>query len=164
MFNKIRKIDLLPDFIIKAEFSGGVQKLYDMKPLFEKYEAFKPLKDIPGLFARGKVDCGGYGVAWTDDIDIDSGEIWYNGKCILKTDDDIRQYIKTVAEEADPEYIIKAVNDVAKVKGFQTLAEQAGVSRESLYKSLNGKTKPRFETIYKLLMALGVRLTVKTAN
>lgn len=77
MFNKIKEIELLPNFIIKAEFISGVQKLYDMKPLFAKYEAFQPLRDIPGLFAKGKVDCGGYGIAWTDDIDIDSGEIWY---------------------------------------------------------------------------------------
>ncbi len=159
MFNKIKKINFLPDFIIKAEFISGVQKLYDMKPLFEKNEVLKPLKDIPGLFAKGRVDCGGYGIAWTDDIDIDSGEIWYNGKCILKTDEDIKQYIKTVTE-----YIIRAINDEAKAKGFQALAKQAGVSRESLYRSLNGKTKPRFETIYKLLMALGVKLTIKTVN
>ncbi len=85
---KIKKINFLPDFIIKAEFVSGVQKLYDMKPLFDKYEAFKPLKDIPGLFAKGRIDCGGYGITWTDDTDIDSSEIWHNGKCVLNTEEE----------------------------------------------------------------------------
>lgn len=164
MFNKIKRIELLPDFIIKAEFICNVQKLYDIKPLFGKYKAFSPLQEVKGLFMQAYVDCGGYGIAWNDDIDIAADEIWYNGKTILNNEDDIRQYLKVVAEEANPEYIIKAINDVAKVKGFQALAEQAGVSRESLYKSLDGKTKPRFETIYKLLLALGVKLTIKTVN
>lgn len=77
---------------------------------------------------------------------------------------DIFNYIKAVAEESDPENIIKAIQEVAKVKGYNNLAEKMGVGRESLYKSLSGTTKPRFETIYKILLALGLRLSIKSAE
>ncbi len=161
MFNKIKSIELLPDFIIKAEFVCNVRKLYDVKPLFGKYKAFIPLKEVKGLFMQAYVDSGGYGVSWNDDIDIAADEIWYNGKTILNDEDDILQYLKVVAEETSPEIIIKAINEVAKIKGFNDLAQKMGVGRESLYKSLNGETKPRFETIYKVLQALGLCLSVK---
>ena len=42
------------------------------------------------------------------------------------------------------------------------LAKKMGVTREGLYKSLNGNTKPRFETICKALNALGFQITIKT--
>ncbi len=164
MFNKIKRIELLPDFIIKAEFVCNVQKLYDIKALFDKHKAFNPLREIKGLFAQAHIDCGGYGIAWNDDIDIDANEIWYNGNTILNNEDDIQRYLKVVAEETNPEVIVKAINEVAKIKGFNDLAQKMGVGRESLYKSLNGETKPRFETIYKALQALGLRLSVKSAK
>lgn len=162
MFNKIKNVELLPGFIIKAEFVCNVQKLYDIKPLFDKYKAFLPLREIKGLFEQARVDCGGYGIVWNDDIDIDANEIWYNGCTILNNDDDIQQYLKVVAEESNPEVIVKAINEVAKIKGFNNLAKKMKVGRESLYKSLNGETKPRFETIYKALQALGLKLSIKS--
>lgn len=162
MFNKIKSIELLPDFIIKAKFICNVQKLYDLKLLFDKYKVFNPLRDIKGLFAQAQIDCGGHGIVWNDDIDIDANEVWYNGVTILNNEDDIQQYLKVVAEETNPEYIVKAINEVAKIKGFNNLAREMGVGRESLYKSLNGETKPRFETIYKALQALGLRLSIKS--
>ena len=50
-----------------------------MKPLIKEVDAFKPLKEIPGLFQLVKADVGGYGIVWNEDIDLDSEEIWVNG-------------------------------------------------------------------------------------
>lgn len=35
-----------------------------------------------------------------------------------------------------------------------------GVTREGLYKSFSGKTKPKFETIYKTINNLGFRMNL----
>ena len=163
MFVKIKSIEILPDFKIKALYDCGVVKTYDFNALIQNHKAFKPLGQ-KNLFNQAKVDCGGYGICWTDDIDIDSGEIWYNGVTTLETDEDIFNYIKAVIQESDPENIIKAIQEVAKIKGYNNLAEKMGVGRESLYKSLSGVTKPRFETIYKILLALGLRLSIKSSD
>ena len=163
MFVKIKSIEILPDFKIKALYDCNVVKTYDFNALIKNHKAFKPLQQ-KNLFKQAKVDCGGYGICWTDDIDIDSGEIWYNGITELKTDEDIFNYIKAVIQESEPENIIKAIQEVAKIKGYNNLAEKMGVGRESLYKSLSGATKPRFETIYKILLALGLRLSIKLAE
>ena len=50
-----------------------------MKPLFEKYENFCLLKDI-SVLKTAKVDTGGYGVIWGDELDLSCNELWDNGK------------------------------------------------------------------------------------
>ena len=65
--------------MLLAHFIDGTDKLYDMKPLMDEYEAFKGLQTIPGLYAQVKVDAGGYGISWNEDIDLDAEEIWVNG-------------------------------------------------------------------------------------
>lgn len=54
-----------------------------------------------------------------------------------------------------------ASGEVAKAKGVNQFAQEAGVNRESLYKTLRGGDKTRFSTIQKLMLALGVELTVR---
>jgi probable addiction module antidote protein len=70
----------------------------------------------------------------------------------------IAAYLNAALEEGDPELLVAAIADVAKARGIATIAAQAGVGRESLYKTLAPGAKPRMETILKLLHALGIRL------
>jgi probable addiction module antidote protein len=67
----------------------------------------------------------------------------------------------TEAFETDDAYIAKAIGTVARAQGMGAVAESAGVSRENLYRALSGETKPEFETIRKVLGALGVQLVAK---
>ena len=57
--------------------------------------------------------------------------------------------------------IAKAIGAVARAQGMAAVAETAGVSRENLYRALSGDTRPEFETIRKVLSALGVQLAAK---
>jgi hypothetical protein len=57
---------------------------------------------------------------------------------------------------------IKGLANVARAKGMAQIAKESGLGRESLYKALARGAKPRYETVRKLVEALGVRLTVKT--
>ena len=82
MFHKIKCITPLPDFILNVQFSEGVTKHYDMKPLFAKYPMFTPLRAHPELYFSASVDTGGYGVVWNDDIDIACDELFLNGETI----------------------------------------------------------------------------------
>lgn len=73
----------------------------------------------------------------------------------------IAEYLTEALETDDAAFIAKAIGTVARAKGMGTVAEQTGLSRENLYRSLNGDTKPEFETIRKVLGALGVQLVAK---
>ena len=82
MFHKIKSVTPLPDFILSVQFAEGVTKHYDMKPLFDKYPMFSPLKAHPELYYSVSVDTGGYGIVWNDDIDIACDELFFNGETV----------------------------------------------------------------------------------
>lgn len=76
-----------------------------------------------------------------------------------------REYLKAAMEENRdvPEALLAALRSVAEAKGFARLAAQAGMSSKSLYKVLDMERggQPRFETICKIVDALGLRLTIE---
>lgn len=79
MFHKVKSVAPLPDFKLSVQFSEGVTKLYDLKPLFERIPAFKYLSCNSAEFDCVCVDTGGYGIVWNDDLDLSSDELWENG-------------------------------------------------------------------------------------
>lgn len=79
MFHKIKNANPLQDFRLCVLFSEGVTKIYDVKPLFEKISAFKVFAETPKLFFEARVDTGGYGVVWNDDVDLSCDELYENG-------------------------------------------------------------------------------------
>ena len=79
MFHKIKNVSPLPDYKLSVQFSEGVTKIYDVKPLFEKLPIFNSLINIPHLFSCVSVDVGGYGIIWSDELDLSCDELWENG-------------------------------------------------------------------------------------
>lgn len=77
-FHTIKLIKPLENMILEAVFSSGEIKRYDMKNLIKSNENFKKLENKE-LFIKAKVDIGGYGIIWNENIDISSEEIWENG-------------------------------------------------------------------------------------
>ncbi|MFH6985816.1 addiction module antidote protein [Marinoscillum luteum] len=80
----------------------------------------------------------------------------------LEDDVMIAEYLNTVLEEGDAEDIITALGHVAKARGMSKIAEETGLSRPSLYKALSQGSKPQFDTILKVLRAVGGNLNVST--
>lgn len=78
----------------------------------------------------------------------------------LTNEEVIGEYLAAAMEDQNPDVFLAALADVAKVRGIANLAERSGLGRESLYKTLSPGSKPRFETVCKLVDALGVKLTV----
>ena len=79
MFHKVKCVEALSGFKLKIKFENAVSKIYDVSVLFDKYPCFIRLKYDPDLFNSVKIDAGGYGVIWDDDLDISSNELWQNG-------------------------------------------------------------------------------------
>lgn len=81
----------------------------------------------------------------------------------LKNDEVIAEYITAAIEENDPDFLLQALNDVARARGMSNIAALSGLGRESLYKALSPGAKPRFDTIMKVMQALGIRLKAEAA-
>ena len=79
MFAKIKDVIPLQDYILQVYFENGDLKKYDVKNLFDCFETFASLKNITGLFEQVKVDEGGYGISWNEDIDLSCDELFVNG-------------------------------------------------------------------------------------
>ena len=78
-FHIIKSVKPLDNLVIEITFANGTKKKYDVKPLMQRWEAFKELQNIE-LFNKVKVDVGGYGIVWNENIDLSGEEIWKNGK------------------------------------------------------------------------------------
>lgn len=79
----------------------------------------------------------------------------------LGDDDAIAEYLTAILETDDPNLLLLALSDVARAKGIAQVAKDAGLGRESLYKTLAPGAKPRFETVLKLARAVGVQLAFR---
>lgn len=70
---------IAPNRYIRACFSDGSARIYDMNPLLDNHPAFVSLAASPQLLQKVTIDAGGHGLSWTDDIDLAAEEIWNNG-------------------------------------------------------------------------------------
>ena len=77
----------------------------------------------------------------------------------LTSEATIAEYLTAALEDPNPDMFLVAVRDVARARGMTQLAKDAGLGRESLYKALAPGSKPRHETIQKIMRALGVKFS-----
>ncbi len=77
-YPKIEAVTPLPGKQLLVRFAGGTEKVYDCGPLLGQ-EPFSALEN-ESLFRQVKVDAGGYGVSWSDQIDLSESELWINGR------------------------------------------------------------------------------------
>jgi probable addiction module antidote protein len=82
----------------------------------------------------------------------------------LDSEETIAEYLTAALENPDPDAFLVAVSDVAKARGMSKVAANAGLGRESLYKALKPGAQPRFDTVRRLLDALGVKLDVAASR
>jgi len=84
----------------------------------------------------------------------------------LRTPEEMAAYLEACIEEADGDasFIAKALGDIARAKGMSQVARDAGLSRESLYKALSGERAPGFDTILKVMNALGLKLHAEAVH
>ncbi|MFD0740250.1 addiction module antidote protein [Lysobacter koreensis] len=74
---------------------------------------------------------------------------------------DIEAYLEAALEENDPAFFQKALGTVARAQGMQAVADKSKATRAGLYKALSTEGNPEFATVYRVIGALGYRLTLE---
>jgi probable addiction module antidote protein len=84
----------------------------------------------------------------------------------LRTPEEMAAYLEASMDEAkgDAAFVAKALGNIARAKGMSQIARDTGLSRESLYKALSGERNPSFDTILKIVDALGLKLHAEPAG
>jgi len=80
---KIKTVRTLKDAHLLVTFESGTEKIYDCSILFSIPQFH--LLASPAFFNAVHVDPGGYGISWSDDIDLSEYELWTNGKPVADT-------------------------------------------------------------------------------
>ena len=148
MFHKITSARAFASHYIFASFSTGEIRLYDIAPLAARWPAFKALCDAT-LFESMKVDAGGYGVSWNDDLDLSADEIFESGDAL----DIVVREVHRVVEEV-------AVARRAACVSQEQLGKAAGLSQPAIARLEKCGSNPRLETLIKALAPLGKTLAV----
>ncbi len=80
----------------------------------------------------------------------------------LETEEDMTAYLNVALEEGDLRLIMATLGDIARARRMVVVAQETGLGRESLYKSLSADGNPEFSTVLKVVRALGMRLQAAT--
>ena len=93
-------------------------------------------------------------------VKLKENTIDFNIQDFLNTEEDVRQYLQSAIEENNPEFLITAIGDVIRSKGFTKISKKMNVSREGLYKSFSGNSRPYYDTVFNALNVLGLKLSL----
>ena len=154
MFVKITSLVTLPGYNLLVGFATGEFKQFDLKPIIAKYEPFKALELTDGLFEQAKIDVGGFGVVWNDELDLDSSAIYERGVA-LTVDDDVEGIKRQIIEGL----ILARKNAKISQKQLEVLS---GVAQPCIARMESGTTDPQLSTLLKLLKPLGLTISITT--
>ena len=79
MFHKIKSVKAAESYCLLVEFETGEYRVYDVKNMAQQFPVFQLLFSESELFSQVKVDQGGYGISWNDELDISCNELWEHG-------------------------------------------------------------------------------------
>ncbi len=148
MFHKIYSVKALSDMTLLVWFGKGEIKHYDVRPLEKKRPPFSALQ-VEQLFNLVKIDAGGYGISWNDDIDLACNELWENGVSIDLVKIQRDQLIRNLSEAR------------RKAEMSQKQLEEASDVKQPVIARLEcGDTNPQLETLLRILLPLGKTLSI----
>lgn len=78
----------------------------------------------------------------------------------LRTREEQVAYLEAALADNDPSFIAIALGDIARAHGVTKFAQEAGISRETIYKTFRAGGNPRLETLAAATKALGLKLTL----
>ena len=84
----------------------------------------------------------------------------FDSSSYLDSEEAINAYLNEILSENDPDLFLMAIGNIAKARGIAKVAADSGLGRESLYKAFAPGAKPRYDTVYRVIQALGIRFTV----
>ena len=148
MFKKISAVKPFAKQKILVWFEGGEVRAYDLAPIIRKRAQFKPLKD-PALFSEVRVDAGGYGISWNEDIDMASNELYDEGTPVNVVESEGWRVVGEVVEA-------RHAAGVSQAK----LAAAAGLKQPVIARLETGVNSPRLETLLRVLTPMGKTIKV----
>lgn len=152
MFVKITSVATLPDYVLLVGFSTGEFKQFDIKPLINKYPPFKMLTQINGLYEQAKIDVGGYGIVWNDDLDLSADGLYEQG-------------VPTAPPANIEKYKQILISELVNARKNAGLSQKqleiiSGVAQPCIARTETGNTDPKLTTILKMLEPLGFTLSI----
>lgn len=77
----------------------------------------------------------------------------------METQEEINEFLLECYQDDDPNTFVTALGQLVKLHGVASVAEQSGLNRESMYKTFNGKTQPKWDTIVRVMKTLHVNMS-----
>ena len=153
MKNKIISAVGKNDFSLDVEFMNGEVKNYKMDYMLNLFPQFQTLKDKRKLFESVRVDAGGYGVSWNDDLDVDAATLYEEGVLIevsAKAETDINRMLA---------YRLALAREEAGITQKE-LAEKTGIYQADISKIERGIGNPSILTLKRLAEGLDMHLVI----
>lgn len=148
-FKKARKVYPLDGMVIGVLFEGGEFKKYDLEPLTRKWPVFNALR-YRNLFESARVEAGGHGIVWNEDIDLAAEEVYLNGVPWPDAPREDEEVVELVARFVE-------LRKKAKITQAQVSAK-TGINQSSIARMENGGRAPQLATILRLFDAVGYSL------
>ncbi len=145
MFHKATDLKFKEGTKLEVTFQDGKVNQYDMAVLFEKYPQLRALEDRD-LFRSGQLL--GYGIRWSDDLDIEIETIYEEGQTIR-----LKKAARYIA-------IGKAVAAARAKKNLsqKELSELSGIDQSDISKIERGVANPSVGTLTRIAEAMGAEL------
>ena len=155
MTHRIIKVKTLENFVVSVVFQDGIEKVYDIRNLFSEYPQFVVLESDVELFKQAKVDVGGCGISWNDDLDLASEELWDNGE--------LTGVVRKVDVLSGLGVSLTKARDRAKLTQKE-LAERVHIYQADISKIERGTANPSVKTLQRLAEGMGMRLKIEFVN
>ena len=151
MYRKIKSVKPLENLKLSAVFQDGTEKEYNVGALTSVFPQFKEFEANPELFAQVKVDVGGYGVSWNDELDLSADEIWECGITVGKKEVGLANMVA--------ERLVSARDSVGMTQCC--LAEETGIYQADISKIERGLANPSLLTLQRLADGMGMEIVIE---
>ena len=150
MLHIATRVRFLEDVLVECTFEDGKIYQYDMSQMFKKYPPLEELRRNRKLFLSGKLDPGGYGVIWNDELDFDASSIYECGVLVGEFDIPLAKNVGIVLGGArqDSSYT------------QESLSKVTGINQGDISRIENGTGNPTLKKIEKILNALGKTMVI----
>lgn len=150
MSHKIKAIKMKNDLIVEAVFFNGTVMEYNVADMFALYPQMERLEDR-SLFEGARIDTGGYGISWDDELDLDAETIWEEGKYLGKVKTDLILELASKLSDA---------REKAELTQKQ-LSERTGIYQADISKIERGIGNPSVSTLQRLADGMGMNLIIE---
>ena len=151
MAHRVQSVSMIDQNILQAIFIGGEVIQYDLRKMLSILPQFQEIINNPSLASKVHADTGGYGVSWSDDLDLDSETIWEDGVFIR-------------IESVDPSLAL--ASSLARAREYamltqKQLSEKTGIYQSDISKLERGSANPSISTLRRLADAMDMTLKIE---